>query len=448
MKVILPVVGIRNYYTEEEKHLPTEAERLASFFSRVPVGSTVYLKIDYCPPYAGQVLVYDDYIDGRVLGPISGVETYLIRPAVTARGLRATVTSHSAADKCFYVEVENTVGIGKMNINKIRALKDEFKIEYTQHDEKLMTAREAARQLFDEVTAKEQPTEDERAELLRAIRNYSTLCCTTLDGETRYHRHLLLFDMNKVLPRFPELKPFYDDIFERGKDLGSRRNEDNVAIYKSQYERVRTAAYSVTPGRMHSPLEVYRRALEYKHVGNISRKVLDEERKSVAEKLSHALKGEFASVKDDDARFASSLYTMKYDLRSMNVLFSRMILHEYLTTLIEKKPTDESTEQSYNPDGIYKRIVDPTHARALMKTLHVMLDGKDVSIVAKIIRIAVDNVLLHKPTLKQVQAEFGLVCKKQQYSDLYKTNYPSNELKGLLNIIKSKMNEFDGADMD
>ena len=331
-----------------------KAERLASVFRRVPVGSTVYLRRKTDSEFENDISASVSP-DGGQVGNVKDILTNRIIPAIDCHGwVTAIITEQSYADKSFLVEVENDVGSDPPCLKQYEALEGEFVLPFTSDDSLLMDVQKRARELFDSVTAKEQPTAEERDELMSTLKKYAEYCCKSIDGETKYYRQTLLFDMEQKVSRFPELEAIRRDIFEKDKDLGRCTNDVNVRTYKEQLMRLRQAAYTIQKGAQYNRLDTYLLKLRMADGGQLPRHIAEDERKALGELLATALKGQYAALVSNDANFVSQLYQYKYDMKSLYVLFSRMIRYDYLTKKLNGEKPDASAEPSYAPCPLSK----------------------------------------------------------------------------------------------
>lgn len=441
MKVILPVVGIRNYYTEEEKHLPTEAERLASVFRRVPVGSTVYLRRKTDSEFENDISASVSP-DGGQVGNVKDILTNRIIPAIDCHGwVTAIITEQSYADKSFLVEVENDVGSDPPCLKQYEALEGEFVLPFTSDDSLLMDVQKRARELFDSVTAKEQPTAEERDELMSTLKKYAEYCCKSIDGETKYYRQTLLFDMEQKVSRFPELEAIRRDIFEKDKDLGRCTNDVNVRTYKEQLMRLRQAAYTIQKGAQYNRLDTYLLKLRMADGGQLPRHIAEDERKALGELLATALKGQYAALVSNDANFVSQLYQYKYDMKSLYVLFSRMIRYDYLTKKLNGEKPDASAEPSYAPCPLSKTKENENN-EAVKEALRVLLKGKRALCVKKYIQVAVEEGFLdEEPSYPEIQEITGLGTTRQNYSKAIVKEMSDTERNRILERINKAIED-------
>lgn len=110
--MIFTIVGIRNYLPNGEADYPT-------LFSRLPIGTTVYLKKQPTgSPYSGSISVWDD--ECNQIGSMTKIERRFIELDVPKDGmLPVKVSGHSAEHNCMYFEAENKNGFKDPYIREV-----------------------------------------------------------------------------------------------------------------------------------------------------------------------------------------------------------------------------------------------------------------------------------------------------------------------------------------
>lgn len=357
--VELTVVGIRNY-------CPGGNDGLPALFQRLPVGKTLYLKIN--PPgskFPGAVSVYDGI--GKTVGSISKTDRRYIELAIPQDGmLPCTVVGHSLEDHCLFVEAENNVGIKDPYIRKTTAEPGELIFSTTSEDEHLKTLTQLMK------TQLAQPAPDLQ-ELLELTNEYASVCCTSLDGETSFSRADILRELKKVNAQNGMFDEVISRIYEDTKDLG-RRNEDvKVRVYRSQYERILASAHAKKNGRA-SELETYVKTLAFGHGGNLTEDVIRAEVKTLSEQLVHELMGGFVQAIETDKDFATALYSLNYSLHSIYIMYTRRIKREYLINMLKEEGIAVDRDMELAPSA--EAVSQPTgKPRGPRKKYLFVLDG-------------------------------------------------------------------------
>lgn len=319
-KVELTVVGIRNYCPQGEEGLP-------ALFERLPVGTTLYLKINPTgSKYPGSVSVLDGL--GTMIGNISKTDRRFIELAIPKDGmLPCKVTGHSMEHLCMYIEAENNVGFKEPYIRKTAAEPGEQIFGITKDDEQLLNLTQL---LLTQLKAQNA----DNKQLLILATEYAKICCTSLDGETAFTRA----DILRYLRSRNEGSGMFDHvistIFEDTKDLGRAYNDVKVSVYRSQYGKIFTSAYEKKNGQP-SELETYIKGLAYCHGGRLTEEVVKAEVEKLSQQLANEFMGTFVKASETDEDFATALYSLNYSLRAIYVMYTRRIKREYLLSMLE-----------------------------------------------------------------------------------------------------------------
>lgn len=328
--VELTVVGIRNY-------CPGGKEGLTTLFKRLPVGSTLYLKVNPSgTEYPGAVAVYDGL--GSIIGFISKTERRFIKPAIPKdRMLPCKIIGHSMEDLCLYVEAENSVGFEDPYIRQTSVESGELIFAMTQHDLHLYTMTHL-------LLTQLKSDNPDLNQILSLANEYSTICCTSLDGESSFARA----DIQYYLKKLNKGNGMFDNVIHRihedTKDLGRMCQDMKIRVYRDQYKRIFTDAYTKKGGKP-SQLETYIKTLAYNNGGKLTKEVVNVEIQKLSQLLSNEFMGSFVKASETDEDFAKALYSLNYSLRAIYIMYTRRIKREYLLgmheSFIEKdKPTE------------------------------------------------------------------------------------------------------------
>ncbi|MBQ0046606.1 MAG: hypothetical protein KBT33_03725 [Prevotellaceae bacterium] len=314
-KVILTVVGIRNYCEGGEAGLP-------ELFKRYPIGSILYLSIDTSgEKYSGAVRVFDSRL--KVIGTISRWERHFIDLAIPKDGmLDCRVAGHSLEDKCMYVEAVNNVGENKAVFRKIDLYEGETVIPYTKDD--LILDRHT-KLLYSRVN-QENPSIDE---VLDLSKEYAKICCTSLDGPNGMYCHGILSKLRALNKEHRVFDDVIHEIHEKNKDLGSKKKTLMTQVYHDQYKRILDAANAHPEGES-SYLENYLKTLTFVEGNKPIEDAIEQVIKKLSVFLSKTLANQYVQSVDKDEDFANQLYYLSYDLQSTYLIYTRRIKRDFL----------------------------------------------------------------------------------------------------------------------
>lgn len=372
--VELTVVGIRNYCPGEEEGLPV-------LFGRLPVGKTLFLKINPTGSrFPGSVSVYDGI--GNMIGSISKTDRRFIELAIPKDGmLPCKVVGHSLEHNCMYVEAENNVGFKEPYIRQTSVEEGELIFGITEEDERLKTLTLLMQ------TQLNIPT-PEIEELVELANEYAMICCTSLDGETSFTRADILRQLKKLNNGSRVFDGAINKIFEDTKDLGRKYNDVKTKVYRNQYDRIFASANTKKNGKS-SELETYIKSLTFRNRGNLTLEVIESEVEKLSHQLANEFMGTFVQASETDEDFASALYSLNYSIRAIYVLYTRRIKREYLLGMLEnpnsldnnpisnsiaqayREPLEESYNSLASSNQIFNTRILTTEA--LYKKVHVTL---------------------------------------------------------------------------
>lgn len=324
MKVILTVVGIRNYCRGEEKY--------PELFARLPIGCEVVLRTNRTgEPYPGSISVYD--MEMKQIGSICKTDRRFIELGMPEDGtLYATVTDHSARHNCIYIEAENTNGIKEPYLREIVPEMGEIVFAKTAQDMHMEHITDLAKSQLERLKERD-ITEQQTKTLLNVLTEYSKLCCTSLDGESSFKRADIIKYLRDLAGKHVEFQQFYDDIFEKTKDLGRKQNDVKVEVYLKQYQNIYASATAKGKNGK-SQIDEWIDVLKFTHGGVLPESVISEEMNRLANLLSGEMMNKYITCIDSDEDFATALYSLNYLLRSIYVLYTRRIKYNYLKNLL------------------------------------------------------------------------------------------------------------------
>lgn len=321
-KVKIPVVGVRNY--SDDMGL-----ELSELFDKYPIGTTMFLRINKTgEKYPGSVSLLD--VMSNKIGSLGKVVRRYIELAIPKDGiLPCTVVGHSLKHHAIYVEAINNVGIKKPYIRNSAPEENEIIFETTEHDKKIQMMTQMLLTLLD--------SDNPNAEQILAIaKEYAKICCTTLDGDTVFK----VYDIRRKLEALNEKSNnMFDDviseIFENEKDLGRRQNDVKTRVYLEQFNRILESAKKGEKDKS-SQLDNYRKNLEFVNRGKLPKRVLEDEIKHLSELLAKELMNGYIKAIETDEDFATALYSLNYNLRSIYVLYTRRIKWEHLMKMLQE----------------------------------------------------------------------------------------------------------------
>lgn len=342
--VKLTVVGIRNHCPGGEKGLP-------NLFTRLPIGSELYMRINPSgSKYPGAVTVIDNL--GKEVGNIAKTDRRFIELAIPKEGmLPCRVVEHSLEDLCLYVEAVNNVGIKEPYIRETTIEDGETVFGLTEHDIRIQTMTQL---LLTQLNSKN-PNEEQ---ILKLAKEYAKICCSSLDGDTTFARDEILRSLDKFNKDRGIFNSVRKDIFEKTKDLGRKYNDVKKRVYLNQYKRIFTSAYA-KKGNKPSELEAYMDTLKFKNGGILTKEVMNSEIKKLSEQLSREFMNNYVKACESDEDFATALYSLNYSLRSIYVLYTRRIKREYLLKQLDANKLSESQEPE---ETKYPEITDDNRA--------------------------------------------------------------------------------------
>lgn len=319
MEIELVVVGIRNEHTED----------LKAFFLRHRVGSALYLRrVPEGQDFCGAIQV----IDGKLnpVGYIGKDMRRYIENDVKKYGIvEVKIVKQLKDDKAVLVKAEKTEPDAPPFISHIDVEPDELVFGTTVSDKKLSEMSDLllyrVKRLWEDNV-----TEDELGSLRKLLEEYSLICCSSLDGDTTFKRADILFILKNSLDRYPQFNDVYRSMFEDRKDLGHKNNVMKIRIYREQYEKIRNWATKARTGNGMSQIDEYWQNLLFVNGGKVDAGIIEEEMKHLAKLLVVSLNGKYIACSQSDEDFATSVYALNYDLRSLYVLYTRRIKYDFL----------------------------------------------------------------------------------------------------------------------
>lgn len=325
MKVELKVVGIRNYLDNREADYP-------KLFERLPIGSTVYLrKQPEGAQFPGCVYVLDD--DDKTIGSLTKTERRYIELEIPKdEMLPVKISGHSAENNCLYIEAENTKGFNDPYILQIKLMDAETVIPLTDRDQEI---KQLTSSMNTKIKAlKEDGNEHNVDSLLCTARKYQDCCCQSLDGDTSFSRGDICQELRNLSMQYPELKDVYSDIYEKNKDLGRKQNDVKTQVFREQKKRIyERAILKKENGK--SFLDYYTKKLKISKGGCLTEKIIREEILNISQLLSKELENSYEEKTETEDSYATSLYSLNYNMESIYILFTREIKREYLQSLLD-----------------------------------------------------------------------------------------------------------------
>lgn len=340
MEIKLVVVGIREIYPEG----------LDVYFMRHPVGSHLYLRIEpEGERFPGAVQVLDD--KSMRVGYISKIWRRFIENDVRKQNiLKVTVAEHWPDDKAIIVYAEKTEPDAPPFISHIEKEPNELVFDTTEHDKKIQDASDLLNFRIKELDDGNLP-DSETDSLLHQLEDYSRICCSSLDGDTTFKRADVMFSLLNNLERYPKYYDVYRSIFEDTKDLGRRPNDVKIRVYKEQYDRIRKSAFAAQRGKIMSQVEAYWQSLVFANSGKTDVQIIEQEMDHLSKLLVVMMYDRYVSCSQSDEDFATSIYALNYDLRSLYILYTRRIKYDFLCEKLKKltcegKPVESAVGSS------------------------------------------------------------------------------------------------------
>ena len=329
--MIFTIVGIRNYLPNGEADYPT-------LFSRLPIGTTVYLKKQPTgSPYPGSISVWDD--ECNQIGSISKIERRFIELDVPQNGmLPVKVSGHSAEHNCMYFEAENKNGFKDPYIREVELGEGETTFPMAKQDDDLQTLTAFMITMLKGLKNKDTVSDH----FLSTANTYAQICCSSLDGETSFSRGNIMFEMQQHREKFQQLDPIYDEIFEKNKDIGRKYNDIKTEVYRSQYERIKQMALGKDKNGI-SPLDSYIKNLKFKNGDQLTPEIINSEIVHLSDLLSKEFYGTYYQNVECDEDFATALYSLNYSMKAIYRLFTRRIKLDYLKEIKKHLVSDSKT---------------------------------------------------------------------------------------------------------
>lgn len=339
MKLTLTIVGIRNY-------LPNGAADYPELFARMPIGTTVYLRREPTgSKYPGSISVWDE--ECNQIGNVSKTERrYIELDIVQDEMLPVTISGHSAEHNCMYFEAENKNGVKQPYIRQVALEEGETVFPLTAHDDRLLKLTDMMRTKLRRL---DNASTDNAASLLTTARQYSEMCCSSLDGETSFNRADILIELRTLKNKYSELSPVYSAIFESHKDIGRAQNDVKTEVYRNQYQRIRQEAQQ-TDAEGLSPLDYYIEDLKFRHGDRLDTTTIDQEILHLSTLLARELENSYIANKDSDEGFASALYSLNYSLQAIYRMFTRRIKLDRLKEIKQGLPLPRKKPQTAKKD--------------------------------------------------------------------------------------------------
>ena len=329
--MIFTIVGIRNYLPNGEADYPT-------LFSRLPIGTTVYLKKQPTgSPYPGSISVWDD--ECNQIGSMTKIKRRFIELDVPKDGmLPVKVSGHSAEHNCMYFEAENKNGFKDPYIREVELEEGETAFPMAKQDDDLQTLTAFMITMLTGLKNKDTVSDN----FLSTANKYAQICCSSLDGETSFSRGNIMFEMQQHREKFQQLSPIYDEIFEKNKDIGRKYNDIKTKVYRSQYERIKHMALGKDKNGI-SPLDSYVKNLKFKNGDQLTPEIVDKEIVRLSELLSKEFYGTYYQNVECDEDFATALYSLNYSMTAVYRLFTRRIKLDYLKEIKKHLVSDSKT---------------------------------------------------------------------------------------------------------
>lgn len=316
---MLLIVGIRNY-------LPNGEDDYPSLFSRVPVGTTVFLRKEpKGSRYAGCVSVWDD--ENNQIGCVSKTKRRFIELEIPeGEMLPAIISGHSAEHHCMYVVAQNTKGFADPEIRTVKPFEGETVFSMTGYDKRIQ-------QLTSMMKTKLRMLKDGKmqsaASLMSTGKEYVKHCISSLDGNTTFDREEILMSLESLMTTYPELEALHSAIYEKHKDINRRNHDVLTQVYLDQFNRIRENALK-TSGRTRSQTDDYLAKLRFAHGGRWDRHIIEDEVMKLSSSLAMEKLYSNACNTATDETFAEAIYSLNYTMDALYCLYSRRIKLEIL----------------------------------------------------------------------------------------------------------------------
>lgn len=335
MEIKLVVVGIRDIYDGG----------VNTYFMRHLVGSHLYLRIE--PEgelFPGAVQVLDD--KSKRVGYISKIWRRFIENDVRKQNiLKVMVVEHCPDDKSVIVRAEKKEPDAPPFISHIEKEPNELVFDTTEHDKRIQDASDLLNFRIKELDDGNLP-DSETDSLLHQLEDYSRICCDSLDGDTTFKRADVMFTLLNNMERYPKFYNVYRSIFEDTKDLGRRPNDVKIRVFREQYDRIRKSAFDVRRGKIKSQVEAYWQSLIFANKGKTDVQIIEQEMDHLSKLLVVMLYDRYVSCSQSDEDFATSVYALNYDLRSLYILYTRRIKYDFLSEKLKQLTGDDQPVES------------------------------------------------------------------------------------------------------
>lgn len=415
--VTLNVVGIRHYLNDEDKEMGDKPASYTELFTRVPVGSAVYLKVEpEGSKYPGAISVFDNNI--RKIGNVSKHEIRFIRKGIPKDGiLCATVTEHCPQDNSMKIRAVNSMGVEETD-NHIPESNDEKIFLFTDDDSQLQNISAFIRTKIE--TLEKEITIDGINSLIPLLKQFSDVCINSLDNPTSLLRNELIQFLETINRDHPELyseelRCVHKVIFEKHKDLGRCYNDIMISTFHKQFDEIKKQAYTPNPDTGKTPLDDYYESLSFTHGGSLSEDIIMTERCKLADLLEKSLDNQYANCVGNDKEFSNKVYYLDYNLRSIYILYTRRIKYEYLGQLL-----GEIEAKYYKEHPLAKYVTDKKKVKRIIDWLHKKIEKKKnpKDMLAPIkAALECDPPALNRITFKEMNQEFNINCSEETFKN-------------------------------
>jgi len=371
MLIELTVVGVRNYCPDGEAGLP-------AFFDRLPIGTTLYLRVNATgEPFPGAISVYDENM--QKIGTVSKTERRFIKRMIPAGGLYPVVISqHSLENHAIYIKGETNLEFETPYLRAIPLEDGEMRLPTAPEDERASLLADMLRTQINRLILATPEIRKEEADasqlaaltlnesftfplpgdapsLLNNVKSllkeYAPLCAESLDGPSAFARGEILLFVRLLCPVYPELKKYYQQILDDHKDLNRDSGDVRVAKYRKQSQRIRNMAYTPNERTQRSPMQEFLNALQQVHGEPLSIDAIQEEIAKLKQLLGSSLFGHYFECVNDDLAFSHKLYSLNYQLPALYTLMWRRLRLEFLESLLANG-IEKADQIVTNPDEV------------------------------------------------------------------------------------------------
>lgn len=380
-KLILTVVGIRHNIEGGETMLPF-------FMKKLSYGTKFTLRLTpEGTDFPGAVMVQNYSL--QTIGFISKDQIYKIANTIKESEygeIDAVFTENCKKEnKSFEVETDDLdIKPADQNVTNTHEADNEMVINFDEKDNFSAYFAKHLMRIISDFEKSHEGLDD----LKLCLEKYLEICTLLADGESAKLRAEIVSRLDRLCKEYKKLKPLYDDLFNKYKDM--TKSEVRIEVLEKQKKRISLLAEDKSKNDC-SWLELYFNDFKCRCGGVISLEKIREERKTIYNMLNESLKGRYNFADKNMEAMASQVFSQNLSLRSIYVLFSRLLKYDYLGGLINKAKYGVFINDD---DADLIEDLMPFFKEDLQKTLKFIKDfkngiqitqGAEINVVAKLV---------------------------------------------------------------